>query len=103
MYAIRKSPLATLILSAGAMLAPLASFAAENWPTQPPPPNQPENTPAPKLGVVWNAGHWEWNGHAYWWRRGAWRDARPGQHWVADRWEQVGDQWHLVAGHWEHS
>ena len=102
MYAIRNSLLATLILSAGTMLAPLAATAGENWPTQPPPPNQPENTPAPKLGQVWDAGHWEWNGHAYWWRRGAWRDSRPSQHWVAYRWEQVGDQWHLVAGHWEH-
>ena len=74
MYAIRNSLLATLILSAGTMLAPLAGTAGENWPTQPPPPNQPENTPAPKLGQVWDAGHWEWNGHAYWWRRGAWRD-----------------------------
>lgn len=102
MNAIRNSLLATLIVSAGTMLAPLAGTAGENWPTQPPPPNQTESTPAPKLGQVWDAGHWEWNGHAYWWRRGAWRDSRPSQHWVAYRWEQVGDQWHLVAGHWEH-
>lgn len=101
MNTIRKSVLATILLSAGAMLAPLSGFAAESFPTEAPPPNQAENTPAPKLGQVWDAGHWEWNGKAYWWRRGAWRDQRAGQHWVQDRWEQVGEQWHHIPGHWE--
>jgi hypothetical protein len=103
MYTIRKSVLAAICLAAGTMLAPLAGFAAaESLPTEAPPANQVETIPPPQAGVIWDAGHWEWNGHAYWWRRGAWRNARPGQHWVADRWEQTDSQWHLVAGHWEH-
>jgi len=102
MYAIRNSLLAAICLTVSAMLAPLTSPAAESYPTEPPPPNQIEQTPPPQLGVIWDAGHWEWNGSAYWWRRGAWRDARAGSHWVPDRWEQVGNEWHHVAGHWEH-
>jgi hypothetical protein len=101
MYATRNSLLAALCLSAGAMLAPLTGTAS-TYPTEAPPPNQEERTPPPKLGVIWDAGHWDWNGSGYVWRQGAWRDARPGFHWVPDRWEQVGEQWHHVAGHWEH-
>jgi hypothetical protein len=101
-YVIRHSLLATMCLTAGAMLAPFTSPASQAYPTEAPPPNQTEITPPPKLGVIWDAGHWEWNGSAYWWRRGAWRDARAGSHWVPDRWEQVGNEWHRVAGHWEH-
>jgi hypothetical protein len=98
----RTSLLAAICLTAGVMLAPLSGFAADSFPTEPPPPNQAERVPPPQLGQVWDAGHWDWNGHAYSWRRGSWRDARPGFHWVDDKWEQMGDQWHHVAGHWEH-
>jgi hypothetical protein len=102
MSVIRQSLLATICLTAGVMLAPLTSLASETLPSEAPPPNQVEPIPAPQIGQVWDAGHWEWNGTTYWWRRGAWRDARPGSHWVADRWEQVGTEWHRVPGHWEH-
>ena len=102
MYTARNSLVLAMCLTAGALLAPLSGFASGVLPTEPPPPNQEEPVPAPKLGVVWVAGHWEWDGKAYWWRRGAWRDARAGFHWVPDRWEQEGTQWNRVPGHWEH-
>jgi hypothetical protein len=101
MYAVRNSLWMTTMLTAAAMLAPLTAPASESYPKDAPPPNQIEATPAPQLGNVWVAGHWEWDGKAYWWRRGAWREQRSGVHWVADRWEQVGDEWHRTPGHWQ--
>jgi hypothetical protein len=101
MHAVQKSLVMTVLLTAAATLAPFA-HAAESFPGEAPPPPQTEQMPPPQLGVVWDAGHWDWNGHAYSWRRGSWRDARPGSHWVQDRWEQVDSQWHHIPGHWEH-
>jgi hypothetical protein len=102
MNTLHKTLLAAIHLTAGLMFAPLTLIAAENLASGAPPPNQEEAMPPAHLGQIWDAGHWDWNGHEYVWRRGSWRDAKPGFHWVADRWEQSGTQWRHVQGHWEH-
>ncbi len=55
----------------------------------PPPPLRREIVPPPPPGpYVWQPGHWQWDGHGYFWapghyvrRRPHWRRFHPG-HWV---------------------
>ena len=49
--------------------------------TAPPPPIH-ETVPAPRAGMVWSPGHYEWRGNQYVWVRGHWMEARAGYEYV---------------------
>jgi WXXGXW repeat (2 copies) len=68
----------------------------------PPPPVHVEAVPPPRVGYVWAAGYWAWDGHRHIWHKGRWEAERPGQHYVAARWVEAPGGWHFVPAHWEH-
>jgi hypothetical protein len=93
---------AVLCLGAGALGAPTLSHAAgiDIDIDVAPPVARVEVVPPPRVGFVWDAGHWEWRDHAHVWVPGGWIPERRGWHWVPSHWEQRGPHWHFVHGHW---
>ena len=88
----------------------LVSIGSAN--AQPPPPNYapipPPRVevvpPAPGPRVVWEPGHWHWDGATYVWRGGHYVGRRPHYgHYVvgAWRWRPRLGQYVWVAAHWE--
>jgi hypothetical protein len=65
-----------------------------------PPPRQEFVPPPPGGRVVWQPGHWFWNGHRYIWVEGRYvaRHRRP-MHWVAGEWVWRG-RWVWIPAHW---
>ena len=105
-----KHLLLCLLISAGALAAPVASFADSHvsfgigitvGPPAPPVVVAPAPM-APAPGYVWAPGYYAWNGYQYIWVTGRWIEPRPGFVWVPDRWEHRGPYWHRVDGHWRH-
>lgn len=66
-----------------------------------PPPPRYERVPAPRRGMVWSQGHWEWRGHRHVWIPGSWMRVRPGYAYRQPAWEQRGDRWHYNRGGWD--
>ncbi|MGS1059355.1 YXWGXW repeat-containing protein [Burkholderia glumae] len=65
-----------------------------------PPPPRVEVVPAPRVGYVWDAGHWVWRHGAYVWEPGHWQAVRVGYHWQPGHWAPRGDGWVWIRGHW---
>jgi hypothetical protein len=84
--------------SAGAQPPPPPSYAPI------PPPRAEVVPPLPGPRVVWEPGHWHWNGYRYIWIGGRYVDRRPGYgHYVEGRWiwsRQQG-RWIWRPAHWE--
>lgn len=69
--------------------------------TAPPPPRH-EVMPAPRSGMVWAPGHYEWRGSEYVWVEGRWMRDRDGYEYREPRWVQRADgSWILVGNNWE--
>jgi hypothetical protein len=73
-------------------------------PSAPPPP-QSELVPPPPQGVgsvIWQPGHYEWNGVGWTWLAGHYVTAAAGvSAWVPGRWVQSpSGGWMWVEGHW---
>ena len=72
---------------------------------KPPPPMQVEVIPPPPQShpelVVWQPGHWRWNGQVYVWHPGHY-EKRPSAtaYWVAPEWVARNGQWVFKPGHW---
>jgi hypothetical protein len=71
-----------------------------------PPPPRHERIPPPPPGrpaeiVVWDPGHWHWDGRAWVWRPGHYIE-RPRREakWVPGHWATRGPQYVWVEGHW---
>ena len=94
------------LLAVGALAAPLTSFAETSEVRvlvgTAPPAAKPSIPPTPsKVGYVWSAGYWNWNGTAYTWTEGNWiAVVEPAKKWIAPTWTQEGDKWYFTAGHW---
>ena len=89
---------ATLVIQAGSP----GYYAPAAYPVQyQPPPPRFERVPAPRRGMVWSQGHWEWRGQRHVWVPGQWMQVRKGQHYRQPHWEQRRGQWHFVGGHWD--
>ena len=67
----------------------------------PPPPPRYERVPAPRRGMIWSQGHWEWRGHRHVWVPGNWVRVRSGYSYHQPAWVQRGNQWHYAQGGWD--
>lgn len=65
----------------------------------PPPPPRYERI-APRPGMVWVRGHWQWRHGRYVWVPGHAVRARPGYAWVQPAWRPYGPRWRFQAGYW---
>jgi hypothetical protein len=84
-------------------LLPLAAPARAQpppWAAMPPP--RQEVVPAkPGQNLVWQPGHWRWDGRDYVWIGGRWIEpAGRGRRWVPGHWQQFRGQWVWVEPHW---
>ncbi|WP_277186105.1 YXWGXW repeat-containing protein [Caballeronia sp. BR00000012568055] len=64
-----------------------------------PPAERYEPVPPPRVGFVWDAGHWNWEGR-YVWVPGHWVAAEERRRWVAGVWTPYRGQYRYVPGHW---
>ncbi len=73
-------------------------------PFPPIPAPQAEEVPAPPVWytpLIWQPGHYDWDGSHYVWSKGEWTDkAGKGTLWQDGYWEQQGDNYVWVRGHW---
>jgi hypothetical protein len=57
---------------------------------------------APSTDVVWQPGHWVWNGAQYAWVSGVYvARPRPQVAWVPGHWDQGPNGWTWVDGFWQ--
>lgn len=90
----------------GALAAPLPGFAQQPAEVRvfvmtAPPAAKASPPPAPtKVGYVWSAGYWNWNGTAYVWTEGSWITVVEKKKWVEPTWTKDGNKWYFTAGHW---
>ena len=93
----------------GSSLAAFVVVAGLAWPAQaqPMPPYQPVPQlreevvpPPPGPRMMWEPGHWHWNGGGYVWTPGhyirAWRHA----HFVPGHWAERRGAWVWIPSHW---
>jgi hypothetical protein len=69
-----------------------------------PPPRVEVVPPAPGPRVVWEPGHWHWDGVRYIWIDGRYVERRPHYgHYVEGRWVWAGHEgrWIWRPAHWE--
>jgi len=105
---IPRRGLLTLMIATGASMA-LLPLAAHAQPYPPPPyppvpPPRSEFVPVAPPGrrVVWEPGHWHWNGRGYVWIGGHYIEPRPQYtRYVPGAWVRRGPQWVWVPAHWE--
>jgi hypothetical protein len=71
-------------------------------PSAPPPVREEIIPPAPSTDVVWQPGHWSWNGTQYTWVSGVYvAQPRPQVAWVPGHWDQSPNGWAWVDGYWQ--
>lgn len=97
-----------LTISLATMMLGLGVGSAVAQPAPPPytmvPPPRYERVPPPRgERMVWEPGHWQWNGRQYVWRGGHYIPRR--EHWhayVPGRWAWAPrlQRWEWIAPHW---
>jgi len=83
--------------SAAAQMPPPPNYA-------PVPPPRMEQMPPPRPNMVWEPGHWHWDGYRYLWVGGHYVHIRPQYHrWVGGHWAWMPPQGRYVwvPAHWE--
>ncbi len=89
---------AFVLLSATAMAQSTVVIA----PSAPPAIREEMVPPAPSTDVVWQSGHWSWNGAQYIWVSGVYvARPRPQVAWVPGHWDQSPNGWTWVDGYWQ--
>ena len=81
-----------------ARMAPGALLAVQY---QAPPAPRYERVPAPRRGMVWSEGHWEWRGHRHVWIPGTWVRVRQGYQYHQPGWAERNGQWYFNNGGWD--
>ena len=76
---------------------------AQPSPYEPVPPMRPERMPPPPLGrrMVWEPGHWHWNGIRYVWIGGHYIEPGRYAHYVHGHWANRRGVWEWIPAHWE--
>jgi hypothetical protein len=88
------------VAASGIALASVAPADAQGYPPMPPPPYEPPPPPPPP-GMVWEPGHYHWNGYRYIWIRGHYLRGGPGyRQFVPGHWAARGGQWVWIPPHW---
>lgn len=99
----RRALLGRVILGLAAAGLPSLA-AAQPYPAYPPPPPplRPERVPGrpPRGDLVWQPGHWQWNGRSYVWVPGQWVVRRRRGRWRPGRWVRRGGGYVWVPGGW---
>lgn len=85
---------------AATVIVVLGTGAARAQPPMPygpvPPPRYEPVPPPPGAGMVWEPGHWHWDGVRYVWIGGHYVGRRMGYgHWIPGHW-----RWAPYRGHW---
>jgi YXWGXW repeat-containing protein len=91
---------ALLTSSLGVLPLPAAADVGFYIDLAPPAPRY-EVVPAPRAGMAWIPGYWDWRGNRHVWVRGHWQRERHGMHWHPNRWEQRDGRWYLERGRWD--
>lgn len=100
---MRKIPVA-LALAASVALAGCVTETTAPFSPPPIPPLQTEVLPLPPVSAVpliWQPGHWNWNGAGYVWQPGLY--VPQGTHsnmFMPGYWQQTTSGWAWVAPHW---
>lgn len=94
--AAQAAPSATVVIQTGPQHAALPRHVMP-----PPPAPRYERIPAPRRGMVWSQGHWEWRGQRYVWVPGQWLRVRQAQHYRQPQWRQHGGRWEFEGGRWD--
>jgi hypothetical protein len=66
-----------------------------------PPPERVEVVPPPRVGFIYERGHYVVEGNRYVWHEGHFIKEREGHHWQPYVLEHHGDRWRYRAGHWD--
>jgi hypothetical protein len=73
-------------------------------PNPPPPPVRTEVIPKPPVSeepLIWQPGHWDWEGTGYAWHEGEWvKRAGHGTEWQDGYWANQNGAWSWVPAHW---
>ena len=73
-------------------------------PNPPPPPVRTEVIPKPPVSeepLIWEPGHWDWDGSGYAWREGEWiKRAGHGTAWQDGYWTNQNGSWAWLPAHW---
>ncbi|MCB8877180.1 hypothetical protein [Acidisoma silvae] len=99
---LRRIGLGGLALATGgiavASLAPVAD--AQGYPPMPPPPFE-RRPPPPPPGMIWEPGHYRWDGYRYVWVGGHFRRGGPGyRQFVPGHWAWRGGRQVWIPQHW---
>jgi len=82
----------------------LAGCAQSGNPYPPVPPLKPEvmgKPPVTTTPLIWQPGHWDWNGGGYVWMPGAFvPSAGHGNMWMPGYWENGEGGWTWQPAHW---
>ncbi len=96
MKRLTRITLAALLMTAGAAgiaaAQPYPGIPALRTERIPPPPHGPR--------MVWEPGHWHWNGSGYSWVGGHYVRPGRGNQWVHGHWANRAGRWVWVGGHW---
>lgn len=89
-----------LAAALGLGIAGSETAQAQGYPPLPPPRFEPPPPPPPP-GMIWEPGHYRWNGYRYAWVPGHYIQRRPhyGQ-FVPGHWANRGGAWVWVPQHW---
>jgi len=86
-----------------APVAPVYAPAPVAVPYPAVPPLRAEIRPPPPVGprLVWQPGHWQWNGYEYVWSEGRWVQQRiVAQRWEPGHWVDRGGRWAWEPAGW---
>jgi len=100
-----ESPRMTRIAAIAIPCLLLLASCGPAYPTHPPiPPIRSEQVPVPprsSVVLIWQPGHYNWNGNAYVWIPGEWVDrAGHGTLWQDGYWEQTAQGSVWLPAHW---
>lgn len=68
-----------------------------------PPAARAERAPAPRRGMIWIPGYWDFQRGHHVWVEGRWERERAGYRWVPSNWVRHKGRWILVRGYWARS
>jgi hypothetical protein len=101
---MRHLPAFPALLAIGLLAGCAQNIAAGNNPYPPVPPPIPEEQPKPPVtaeALMWQPGHWDWNGNGYVWAKGQYVPAAGhGNMWMPGWWARTPSGWQWQPPHW---